>query len=750
MPAFPISLLTTVGRSGFEDRSSNPARRRSRWCRRHSRRLDWERLEDRAVPSTLGLSTFLGGSATDAGFAVATDAAGNTYVTGTTASADFPTTAGAFDRSLNGVSDAFVAKFRPDGTLAWSTYLGGDGDERGHGIAVDASGNVYVTGRTDSANFPTTAGSLDPTFNGGVDAFVTKLRADGAVLGYSTYLGGAGSEIDQGFDKLARRVGAIAVDAAGQAYVTGSTTSSDFPTTPGAFRTVSPGFIDAYVSKLNAAGTALVYSTYLGGDDIDRGHGIAVDANGNAYVTGEVWSANFPTTAGAFQPNSAGGGSELFVTKLNAAGSGLIYSSYLGGTGGEVPGRLALDTAGQAYVTGSTTSFDFPTTGGAFQPVKATNGSDAFVVKVNAAGTGLVYSTYLGGSFGNDFGEGIAVDSSGQAYVAGRTDSGAFPVANAFQPTYAGLSEAFVTKLNAAGSALDYSSYLGGGRNDYAYGIAVDVNNTAHLVGETLSSGEFSTTRFPITAGAFQPAFGGLTDGFVVRVPGENPPPPPPSLSITDVSRTEGHSGTKKFTFTVKLSAASNVAVTVAYATADGTATAGSDYQAASGTLIIPAGQTSGTITVLVNGDRLGEANETFFVNLSGATNATISDGKGVGTILDDEPRIRISNLAKAEGTSGQTTLFTFTVTLSAAYDQPVTMSYRTVNGTATTSDNDYVGQTGTLTFSPGERTKTVTVAVKGDLKKEGDETFFVDLFGNSSNSLFAKKRGVGTILNDD
>src|SRR4051794_13421874 len=310
------SMLSSMGRSLFGHLSSKPSRRRSHHCRRPRRQLNCERLEARTVPSTLGLSTFLGGSATDSGFAVATDVAGNTYVTGTTASENFPVTAGASDSSLNGVYDAFVAKFRPDGTLAWSTYLGGDGDERGHGIAVDAGGNVYVLGRTDSVNFPTTAGSLDVTFNGGVDAFVTKLNADGGLV-YSTYLGGAGSEIDQGFDKLARRVGAITVDAAGQAYVTGSTMSGDFPTTAGAFRTVSPGFIDAFVSKLNAAGTALVYSTYLGGDDSDRGHGIAVDANGNAYVTGETWSLNFPTTPGAIQPAMAGGGTDSFVTKLN-------------------------------------------------------------------------------------------------------------------------------------------------------------------------------------------------------------------------------------------------------------------------------------------------------------------------------------------------------------------------------------------------------------------------------------------------
>ena len=323
-------------------------------------------------------------------------------------------------------------------------------------------------------------------------------------------------------------------------------------------------------------------------------------------------------------------------------------------------------------------------------------------------------------------------------------------MANAFQPVQPGGSDAFVTKLNATGSALVYSSYLGGGLGDIGYGIAVDASSAVHLVGQTSSSGAFSTTRFPITAGAFQSAFGGVADAFVARITGEDLPPPPPSLSITDVSRTEGHSGSKQFTFTVRLSSASNLAVTVAYATADGTATASSDYQAASGTLIIPAGQTTGTITVLVNGDRVGEANETFFVNLSGATNATIADGQGLGTILDDEPRIRISDFAKAEGTRGQTTLFTFTVTLSAAYDQPVTVSYRTANGTATTGDNDYVGKTGTLTFSPGETTKTFTIVVMGDSKKEANETFFVDLFGNSSNSLLAKKRGIGTILNDD
>jgi hypothetical protein len=230
----------------------------------------------------------------------------------------------------------------------------------------------------------------------------------------------------------------------------------------------------------------------------------------------------------------------------------------------------------------------------------------------------------------------------------------------------------------------------------------------------------------------------------------EDGPPLPPSLRINDVAVTEGNTGTVAATFTVTLSAASTQTVSVAYVTGNGTATAGSDYQAASGTLTIPAGQTTGTITVPVNGDRLGEPDETFFVNLSGATNASIADGQGVGTIADDEPQISISDVSKKEGKKNQTTQFTFTVTLSVPYDQPVTVSFQTVNGSATTGDNDYVARTGTLTFVPGETTKTITIEVKGDSKREANETFYLDLFDNSSNSLFTKKRGLGTILNDD
>jgi hypothetical protein len=227
------------------------------------------------------------------------------------------------------------------------------------------------------------------------------------------------------------------------------------------------------------------------------------------------------------------------------------------------------------------------------------------------------------------------------------------------------------------------------------------------------------------------------------------PPPPAPSVTINDSRVTEGNAGVVAATFTVTVSPASTQTVTVAYATEGRTATAGSDYEDASGVLTFAPGETSKTITVLVYGDRLGEPDETFVLNLSGATQATITDGQAVGTIVDDEPRISVSDVSKKEGNGKKTTLFTFTVTLSAAYDQPVTVSYCTADGTATTTDNDYVAQTGTLTFALGETTKTITIEVKGDSKKEASEYFYLDLFGNN-NSLFAKSRGTGTILNDD
>ena len=227
-----------------------------------------------------------------------------------------------------------------------------------------------------------------------------------------------------------------------------------------------------------------------------------------------------------------------------------------------------------------------------------------------------------------------------------------------------------------------------------------------------------------------------------------------PRISINDVTVTEGNTGTVNATFTVTLSVAYDEAVIVPYTTANGSATAGSDYTAKSGNVTIAAGITSNTFTVLVTGDRLAEPTENFLVNLSAPTNAALTDGQGAGTILDNEPRISINNVSKLEGNgSGKgnnTTSFVFTVTLSAAYDQAVTVNYATADGTATTADHDYQAKSGTLTFLPGETTKTITIAVYRDNKVESNETFFVDLSSPSSNALFTNTRGIGTILDDD
>ena len=317
------------------------------------------------------------------------------------------------------------------------------------------------------------------------------------VLIYSTYLGGGGADFGFG----------IAVDGSGSAYVTGYTVSTDFPTA-NALQPANGGNLDAFVAKLNAAGSTLVYSSYLGGSGDEFGFGIAVDGSGNAYLTGRTGSTDFPT-ANALQPANAGGYSDVFVAKLNTAGSALVYSTYLGGSGLDDGRGIAVDGSANAYLTGYTESGDFPTAN-ALQPAYAGIG-DAFVAKLNAAGSALTYSTYLGGSF-VDNAVGIAADGSGNAYVTGETSSTNFPTANAVQPAYAGAGDAFVAKLNAAGSALLYSTYFGGGSRDSGSGIAVDGSANAYVTGFTQS------TDFP-TANALQPAYGGgAFDGFVAEL----------------------------------------------------------------------------------------------------------------------------------------------------------------------------------------------------------------------------------------
>ncbi|MBW1981852.1 MAG: SBBP repeat-containing protein [Deltaproteobacteria bacterium] len=379
--------------------------------------------------NALVYSTYLGGSSTDDGRAIAVDSSGCAYVTGKTHSSNFPTTLFAFQKD-QGSGDAFVTKLKAGGSaLTYSTYLGGSSNDFGYGIAVDSSGCAYVTGYTDSTDFPT-QNSYQGTIKGSFDAFVTRLTVWGSALEYSTYLGGGNDD----------RGRAIAVDGSGYAYVTGSTDSTDFPTN-NAYQ-VDQGGRDAFVTKLSTGGSPLVYSTYLGGSDIDEGWGIAVDSSGSAYVTGFTDSSNFPSH-NAYQGDQ--GGRDAFVIKLAAGGSTLAYSTYLGGGNDDLGRAIAVDGSGSAYVTGYTWSSDFPTHN-AYQGDQG--GLDVFVTRLSTGGNALVYSTYLGGS-GGDGGWGIAVDGSGSAYVTGTAESSDFPIHHAYQGELLAGWDAFVTKLRS-------------------------------------------------------------------------------------------------------------------------------------------------------------------------------------------------------------------------------------------------------------------------------------------------------------
>jgi hypothetical protein len=393
-----------------------------------------------------------------------------------------------------------------DPSVSYATYLGGTLEDDGNAIAIDSSGNTYITGQTTSTDFPTVPGSYRTTNAGALDVFVTKISADGSTLIYSTYIGGSGDDSGN----------AIAVDASGDAFVAGVTASAtDFPATSGALQTAfGGGGLDAFVFELNSGGTALTFSTYLGGSGDDVANGLALDGSGNTYVVGSTTSTNFPTQNPV---QAAGDGtSSGFVAKLNSSGSGLVFSTYLGGSGNDFAAAVALDSSNNVYVTGATQNPSFPVTANAFQKTCGSDGTcngglaDAFVTVFKANGSGFVYSTFLGGE-SVDQGYGIAVDSAGDAYVTGATLSSDFPLKSPIQDTNGGAQDAFVAALTPAGSALLYSTYLGGSLNDTGTGIAVDAGNNVYVTGQTGSA------DFP-TANPTQPSLGGDNDAFVTEI----------------------------------------------------------------------------------------------------------------------------------------------------------------------------------------------------------------------------------------
>ena len=410
-------------------------------------------------------STFLGPARTPG---IAVDSAGDAYVTGLAAQ-NFPTTPGAYKTQLLGtptdLGDVFVSKLNPTGSgLIYSTFIGPGAGSAPVAIAIDGAGNAYLTGPA-LPGFPTTTGAfqtVDRSAALGVTGFVTKLNPTGTALVYSTYLGGKSDLRGIEPPAIGDSGSSIAIDSNGDAFIAGTTNSSDFPTTTGAYQTTISlfGSYTAFVTEVNPTGTALVYSTYFGGD-IAQGQGIALDSSGNAYVDGAVGDP-FPTTPGAFQ--TVGGGA--FVAKFNPTGTALIYSTRLGGNSTEMANGIAVDGSGNAYVVGQTYSSNFPTTIGAFQRVKqVANYSNAFLTKLNATGTALIYSTLLGGSVINtsnvsasigDAGQAIAIDGSGNAYITGTTLSADFPTTpNAVQGRYGNY---FAAKISTAPIFPDFNN----------------------------------------------------------------------------------------------------------------------------------------------------------------------------------------------------------------------------------------------------------------------------------------------------
>ncbi len=573
------------------------------------------------IDPVLSYSTYLGGKNDEWGYGVGVDGKGNIYFAGTTGSSDLTTTPGAFDRHYSGPppgplfgwGDLFVRKFDPSGQkLLYSTYFGGRDTEFLTDMAVDRDGRVHLVGHVWGGaynDFPL-RNAYQKTYAGGRrkgDAFVTKFNANGSGLVFSTYLGGSQDEIGH----------SLAVDPQGYVYVTGETYSDNLPA-HNALQPASSGGLDAFVAKFKPGGGVLYVSYFGSGGGGTIGQGIAADSSGNAYVTGP---GNVPITPGAY--NTSGPGS--FVSKFNSSGSALIYSTYL--VSGSGAADIALDGAGNAYIGGGANSSFVPTPG-AFQQTFGGGYSDFFVVKLNAAGTGLIYATFVGGN-GNELFFGGIVVHSGHAYITGSTYSGNYPVIRPVQRYHGGgYEDAVLTKLNIDGTRAIYSTYLGGSAEDRAENVAVNSQGDAFFTGGTRSG------NFPL-ARPWQNRRYGVWDAFLSRVNDRVP-----MLRFSQLRyRVAENAGSIKII--VKRTGDLTKSVSVAFTTQIGTALAGSDYSSVSGKLTFFAGERNRAFSVRLRDDLLIEGDEHFFVALRSPKGALLDRRLATVTIADNDYGIK-------------------------------------------------------------------------------------------------------------
>ena len=615
----------------------------------------YDRSRELVIDPALSYSTYLGGSNEDIAYGVAFGVRfGYIWIVGSTRSTDFPQVKGLYPFGggtcgSQPCRDIFVTKLNFSlSSIVFSTYVGGAGDDVALGLAQDPFGDLFFTGYTTSSNFPIVGKAFQRHFGGGTvtgDAIAVEVESAGKYLQYSSYLGGSGDDVGYG----------ISIDSVGNAFIVGSTTSTNFPVSTGAYKTtcgLTKGGTcsTAWAVQVNIAGSALNYATYLGGSGGlgEAAYGVAVDANDNAYIVGITGSPNFPVTTNVVQSSCGtdtlcNGTYDGFVTKMNPTGTGLVYSTFLGGNAYDYLSGVAIDSAGDAYVAGGTVSPDYPTTPGAAQttyggnspgcqPSATTICGDVTVSKINPAGSALVYSTYLGGTGDESNGFSMALDSQGNAYVTGFTDSTDFPQVNAFQTFGGGLGDAFVSKINSTGSAFTYSSYLGGNGWDFGYRTALDPSANLYVAGGTTSTNLF-VTGHPVQSkcGTDGNCNGGLADAFMVKV-----------VLAADMSITNKAPGTVTSggTITYQIAAknlgpesASNVAITDA-------TPAGTTFNSVStngGTCTNPPSGGTGTVKCTIGNVNVNNTfTETLVLNVTASSGSVITDTATVSATTFD------------------------------------------------------------------------------------------------------------------
>ena len=451
-------------------------------------------------------STFIGGGDSDNACAIAIDSSGNLYVAGHTWSSNYPTTGGAYDSMHNGMDDVFVSKLSSDlDSLLASTFIGGSDLDCADDITIDSSGNLYVTGCAGSSNYPTTAGAYDSSFNGDRDVFVSKLSSDLGSLLASTFIGGSSAD----------SADAITIDSSGNLYVAGHTWSSNYPTTGGAYDSSHNSYNrdDVCVSKLSSDLGSLLASTFIGGNSSDYARAITIDSSGNLYVVGATHSSNYPTTADAYD-SSYNGNNDVVVSKLSSDLGSLLASTFIGGSDGDYAWTITIDSSGNLYVAGHTSSSDYPTTADAYDSTHNgyTGHCDSFVSKLSSDLGSLLASTFIGGN-STDYSLDITIDSSGNLYVAGATWSSNYPTtADAYDPSHNGNNDVVVSKLSSDLGSLLASTFIGGSDGDYAKAIIIDSSGNLYVAGGTYSS------NYPITADAYDSSHNGGGDVCVSKL----------------------------------------------------------------------------------------------------------------------------------------------------------------------------------------------------------------------------------------